>query len=70
MSDSRGRLLFVWSEATLNNLKESKVADDLKTKKRILVCCMFELLFHLTLDSRIRSEIPLKAFSPFIVAQK
>ena len=62
--------LFVWSEATLNRLKESKAADDLETKKRILVCGMFELFFHLMLDARIRSAIPLKAFSQFIVAPK
>ena len=62
--------LFVWSDATLSRLKDSKVTGDLKTKKRILVCCMFELFFHLMLDARIRSDIPLKAFSPFIVAPK
>lgn len=70
MSDLRGRRAVCLERGHVNNLKESKVADDLKTKKRILVCCMFELLFHLTLNARIRSEIPLKAFSPFIVAQK
>jgi hypothetical protein len=64
--------LFVWSDATLNRLKESKVADNLETKERILICCMFELLFHLLLDARIRSEIPLNhsKHGPFIVAHK
>ena len=69
LTDEEGGL-FVWSDATLSRLKDSKVTGDLKTKKRILVCCMFELFFHLMLDARIRSDIPLKAFSPFIVAPK
>lgn len=60
--------LFVWNDATLNRLNQSKVAGDLETKKRILVCCMFELFFHLMLDARIRSDIPLKTFRPFIVS--
>eukprot|EP00984_Skeletonema_dohrnii_P027868 scaffold17562_cov140-Skeletonema_dohrnii-CCMP3373.AAC.3 len=55
--------LFVWSEATLNKLGESKVSDDLKTKQLMFISCMFEFMYSLMMDAT--KSIPVKAFRPF-----